>query len=238
MYGRYAAKRPSREVLDRFFFLDDADRELAAKHRGDHNRLGFSVQLVTVRHVGRFLPDPLDVPGVVAGYVAEQIGVADPSCLKRYLERRATRFEHQAEIAATYGYASFASAREELVGWLDALVWTSGDGPRALFYAVVAWLRERRVLLPGVTTLTELVAEVRKAADDRLHETLAGSVTAGQARALETVLEVAPGRRRSQLDLWRRGVRTPSGRGTRALGACAARQKRQGHHPRLPPVRR
>ena len=213
MYGRYAAKRPSREVLDRFFFLDDADRELAAKHRGDHNRLGFGVQLVTVRHVGRFLPDPLDVPGVVVGYVAEQIGVADPSCLKRYLERRATRFEHQAEIAATYGYASFASAREELAGWLDALVWTSGDGPRALFYAAVAWLRERRVLLPGVTTLTELVAEVRKAADDRLHETLAGSVTAGQARALETVLEVAPGRRRSQLDLWRRGVRTPSGQG-------------------------
>ena len=119
MYGRYAAKRPSREVLDRFFFLDDADRELAAKHRGDHNRLGFSVQLVTVRHVGRFLPDPLDVPGVVVGYVAEQIGVADPSCLKRYLERRATRFEHQAEIAATYGYASFASAREELAaGWM------------------------------------------------------------------------------------------------------------------------
>jgi hypothetical protein len=34
VYGRYAAKRPSREVLDRFFFLDDADRELAAKHRG------------------------------------------------------------------------------------------------------------------------------------------------------------------------------------------------------------
>jgi Domain of unknown function (DUF4158) len=83
VYGRYAAKRPSREVLDRFFFLDDADRELAAKHRGDHNRLGFSVQLVTVRHVGRFLPDPLDVAGVVAGYVAEQIGVADPHPLLR-----------------------------------------------------------------------------------------------------------------------------------------------------------
>ena len=139
------------------------------KHRGDHNRLGFSVQLVTVRYVGRFLPDPLDVPGVVVGYIAEQIGVADPSRLKRYLERRATRFEHQAEIAATYGYASFASARQELAGWLDALVWTSGDGPRALFHAALAWLRERRVLLPGVTTLTELVAEVRKAADDRLH---------------------------------------------------------------------
>ena len=78
----------------------------------------------------------------------------------------------------------------------------------------MAWLRQRQVLLPGVTTLVELVAQVRRAAEDRLHETLAGpAVTAGQAHALESVLQVAPGRRRSQLDLWRRGIRTPSGRG-------------------------
>ena len=83
-------------------------------------------------------------------------------------------------------------------GWLDDLAWTSGDGPRALFYAAVPWLRQRQVLLPGVTTLVELVAQVRRAAEDRLHETLAGpAVTAGQAHALESVLQVAPGRRRS-----------------------------------------
>jgi len=65
----------------------------------------------------------------------------------------------------------------------------------------VAWLRQRQVLLPGVTMLVELVAQVRRAAEDRLHEALAGPVTAGQAHALESVLQVAPGRRRSQLDL-------------------------------------
>ena len=96
------------------------------------------------------------------------------SDLKQYVERRATRFEHQAEIVTVYGYVSFATARDELAGWLDDLAWTSGDGPRALFYAAVAWLRQRQVLLPGVTTLVELVAPVRRAAEDRLHETLAG----------------------------------------------------------------
>ena len=212
-YGRYAADVPSQRMLERFFFLDDKDRERAATHRGDHSRLGFCVQLVTLRYVGRFLTDPLDVPDIVVDYMAAQVGVSDPSCLKRYLERRATRFEHQVEITAACGYASFGSAQEDLTGWLDDLAWTSGDGPRALFYAAVAWLRERRVLLPGVTTLTELVAEVRQGAEDRLYITLAAPVTAAQARALAGILEVAPGGRRSQLDMWRRGARNATGRG-------------------------
>ena len=111
--------------------------------------------------MGAFLADPLDVPLAVLEYVAAQIGVTDPSCLKRYTERDKTRLEHQWEIAGVDGFASFASAEAGLVQWLDDEAWTTGDGPRALFYAAVAWLREGKVLLPGVTTLVELVATAR-----------------------------------------------------------------------------
>jgi hypothetical protein len=41
-YGQFNGT-PTRRELERFFFLDDADRRLMAKRRGDHNRLGFAL---------------------------------------------------------------------------------------------------------------------------------------------------------------------------------------------------
>src|SRR5713226_8239972 len=89
---------PTRAELERWAFLDDADLRLIAKRRGVHNRLGFAVQMVTVRLVGTFLADPLDVPPAVVEFVAGQLGVEDPSCLKHYPGRRKTPLEHQWEL--------------------------------------------------------------------------------------------------------------------------------------------
>ena len=107
-YGRYNGP-PTRTPLERFFFLDDADRRLVAKRRGDANRLGFAVQIVTARYVGVFLADPTDVPTEVVDYLAEQLGVVDPSCLKQYSRRETTHREHAGEIQHAYGLRDFST---------------------------------------------------------------------------------------------------------------------------------
>jgi TnpA family transposase len=104
-YGRYAGDM-SQADLERVFFLDDDDRALIDRRRGDHMKLGFGLQLVTVRWIGAFLEDPLDVPAAVPDFIAEQLGVADASMVKRYTERAKTKLDHQWEIRRVYELAA------------------------------------------------------------------------------------------------------------------------------------
>lgn len=136
----------------------------------------------------------------------------DASCLDGYLSRRATRFEHTAEIVAEYGYRDFVVAEKELVRWLDDRAWTTGEGSAALFAGAVRWLRERQVLLPGLTTLRRLVGGVRDAAMQRLWDVLAALVTREQARRLERLLIVPDGSRVSDLERLRTSPTTVSGK--------------------------
>jgi hypothetical protein len=131
-YGRFVGS-PSQADLERVFFLDDEDRALVGRRRGEHMKLGFALQLVTVRWLGTFLEEPLDVPGVVLEFVAEQLAVEDPPQVKRYTERRPTPFDHQQEIRRVYRWKDFASVEPEFVAWVAARSWTSGDGPKAIF---------------------------------------------------------------------------------------------------------
>jgi hypothetical protein len=111
-FGAYAGPS-TRAELDRMFYLDDSDLKLIAKRRGDHMRLGFALQLATVRYLGTFLTDPLNVPDLVTEHLAGQLGIANPSCVRRYTERRTTPLEHRDEIKAAGGLREFSEAEDE-----------------------------------------------------------------------------------------------------------------------------
>ena len=174
---------------------------------------------MTVRWLGTFLEDPLDVPGEVLDFVAGQLGIADPSCVKRYTERAKTQFDHQWEIRRKYGLREFADAEAEFAGWVAARVVDVRGRPEGdLRSTRMAWLRERKVLLPGVTTLARLVARVRDETTRRLWGVLEALLTPAQRRVLDQLLEVPPGSRVSDLERWRKGP-PPRGSGPAIIKA-------------------
>jgi hypothetical protein len=212
-FGRFAAD-PSPLELERFFRLNGEALSLARGKRRDENRLGFAVQWGTVRMLGSFLTeDPTAVPPAVAAFVAEQLAIPDPACLRVYAERPMTAYEHQWEIRRECGYREFGSGEPELREFVGARVWALEEGPRALFDRAVLWLIEQRVLLPGITVLARLVAEVRAAEHERIHALLAEAPTAGQLAAFERLLQVSEDARTSELDQLRGGKVSISGRG-------------------------
>ncbi len=205
-----------RSDLERFILLDDADQLLVDRRRGGHNRLGFALQLTTVRYLGAFLEDPLDVPWAVVEYLAEQVGVLDPSIVKSYTRRRTTRFEHAWEIQGAYGFRSIEDpeAGREFEEFLRDRAWVHAEGPAALFNQAVGWLLSNRILLPGITVLDRLVSKARSDAAERVYELLAAAardVDPMLPGRLRQSLRVPTGFRFSELESWKQSPTRISG---------------------------
>ncbi len=203
-YGRYSTD-PDQGQLDRFFHLSSTDRELIAGRRGPHNRLGFAVQIGTVRFLGVFLPDPTDVPDVVAAYVASQLGISDWRAIGNY-PRDGTNRLHAAEIRAAFGYRDFTheDSQAAFLGWLRARVQIGAERPSVLFDLATAWLLEAKILLPRPSTLMRTISQAREESNARVWDELAALPNRAQRSRLEGLVVVDTGARSSPLDRLRR----------------------------------
>ncbi len=201
-YGRFT-ESPTPEQLNKYFWLDDQDRSIISQMRNEHNQLGFAIQLGTVRFLGTFLSVPTAVPSSVSLYVAQQLGMNE-TVLSLYKNERTAR-HHAQEIKQRYGYRDFTDQpfHFRLVRWLYTRSWISAERPSVLFDLATAKCVENKILLPGVTVMERLIAQVRDRANARIWQKLAQLPNDEQLGLLENLLATDPGSRRTGLDILR-----------------------------------
>lgn len=199
--------------MARYFHLDDTDHALIAQKRRAHNRLGFAVQLGTVRYLGTFLDDPLAVPQPVLRTLAKQLRIGALDKANAYSAGE-QRWQHATEIRASYGYVEFTDPliAFRLSRWLYALCWIGTDRPSVLFERATTWLVTHKVLLPGCTTLERYVARLRSRVEERLWFSLGNGISLDQQTRLEGLLISSGGTRNSPLDRLRTGPVVASSR--------------------------
>ena len=127
------------------------------------NRLGFALQLCTLRFLGFCPIDLRTIPPAVVHFVAGQLRVS-PEGLATYGEREQTRSDHLLDIQRYLGFRRAAAADlRELGDWLLARA-LAHDRPTLLFQMACERLRTAQILRPAVTLLERMVATARQEA--------------------------------------------------------------------------
>ncbi|OCA52459.1 Tn3 transposase DDE domain protein [Photorhabdus namnaonensis] len=210
-YGQFSGE-PNEVQLARFFLLDKADMDFINNRRGRTNRLAVALLIGCVRFLGTWPHELSLIPTNIQWFVARQLGISDIGVLSEYSRRETTLREHQALIRRRYGYHDFTWPWTfRLSRLLFTRSWLSNERPGLLFDLATSWLLQNKILLPGVTTLTRLISEIREKSATKLWTRLSSMVSEAQRLRLEELLRVPDGVRTSYFDQLRKGPVVISG---------------------------
>jgi TnpA family transposase len=189
---------PSAEDCVQYWTLSAQDRAEVLRCRGDANRRRFAVQLCTLRTYGRFLPEATPAPVAITNYLARQLAL--PLVLFGDVPERLTSETDQLQRIRTYlGWQPFDNeARTRLTRWLTQRA-TDDVLPSDLVARAESILRAWQLVLPARSTLDELVVSVTTRVQEALYTRIAASIPAALQQALDDLLDVPAGARRSML---------------------------------------
>lgn len=188
--------------LHKYYTLDDEDLLHIKERRGAHNRMGFALQLCTLRYPGRLLIPGEVIPFEVARYIAKQLD-EDATSLMEYAETDVTRRRHLIDLRRLYGFEMFSGSTSSLMrSWLaDRSHKTSST--EMLLTDFVYECRFRKVILPGFSVIERLCADAMVAAERDVEALISGRLSAELVMQLNALLEERIDRRLSRF-IWLR----------------------------------
>ncbi len=195
--------------LIQYFKLTVEDRAQLKPLRQQHNRLGFALQLCTLRYLG-FCPDDLQqCPPEIVEYLARQLQVRVGE-LRLYGQRSQTRTEHLQQIQS---YLKFRTPTQKdfnhLAHWLVERA-MEHDKPSLLLQLAAEQLYRDKIVRPGVTTLERMVSTARSQATLKTYLLLKPLLTKKHQTFLEKLLELDTTLKLTRLAWLRRPATTNS----------------------------
>lgn len=185
-YRKYAGE-PSIEQLNQYFYFSEFDLEQINEARTDSNKLGFALQLGTVRFLGGFFDFIKDIPTSVITFVTEQLDI-DLEAVDHYTSAATIR-NHKQRIQSKFNYQKFTGeTRSKMLEWLFERAMVTSERESVLVDQFLHFLITKRVLLPRITSFERLVATTLDQAQEQTYAKLAAVVLPEQVKQLENLL--------------------------------------------------
>lgn len=188
---------PGDDELARDWTLSPADQELVLGCRGSDSRRWCALQICVLRLTGRFLNGLQAIPPRILAYLNRQLEL-EPSLFLDALHPN-TETEQGRRIRAYLGYRLFdAQMQEGLKCWLGTAA-REGLFGLELYRRAEATLRRWQVVLPAPSALERMVAAAVSGAQASVFDTITQLLTTGHRDAIDRLLMLAEGERRSTL---------------------------------------
>ncbi len=170
-----------------YFLLSADDQREVNRQREPFNRLGYALQLCTLRYLGFVPTDFTATPEVVVTFVAEQLGMA-PQVLALY-DNRETQSDHRRHVRTYLGFRPATPMDVyALQTWLLARA-LEHDKPTLLLQLACEKLYRERIVRPGVTRLERFVATAREQAHEETFRQLTPLLTDERKTLLDGLLQ-------------------------------------------------
>lgn len=151
------------DTLRKYFRLTRPELEQVDQGCSVVNKVGFAVQLCTLRWQGYFLRDRRTLPSSVIETIASQLSVLSIP-IEGYPQNEKTRFEHLERIRQHLGFLRCdAAQRDRLLNPLLAVAQVLARS-EAWRQAACRWLKQEKIVRPGRTTVRDVISCAREAA--------------------------------------------------------------------------
>ena len=178
--------------LIRLTTFSDQDIALINQHRGEANRLGFAIQLCYLRYPGNVLEENVKPAPLLLNQVAKILKISEDKWL-HYAIRSQTRCGHLQELYTYLSVIPYSSeCNQKVITYLKELA-TLTDKGLVLAEAMIAWLRQHRIVVPAISVIERVCSEALTLGTRQVFATLNDALSPLHRMKLDALLKMSEG---------------------------------------------